>query len=453
MGVSATLSQKPLILVFSYAPAGLGHLRVTRALYGGLPKNVIPLLIGAQDKSISVVHRIMSVHPLARNIMEWMQDGVPEWIFSTIYRWNLRRNTKVLYSQMETVLDQRIELPQTILVVATHFGLAHQMAAVKRKLAQEKNVRIVLIVQVTDDSPQHMWYVPGADITFVPSERTKLRLEKYGKIARLPKLQFEVVAYPVSPLLNEVLSRDEIENKVSQVAPSAKSTIHVAIPISGAAVGTHYFSEIIELLHQRSNRFQFEIIAKAAEYTSSFLMKMGTKQFVKLHISTHDRGTVESYERVYRHNIIALEITKPSEQAFKALINPTHQGGSLLLFSEPVGRQEYDNLDFLRRHHLMPTHYEQRILWRYSEQKRTLSNETYQHYVISAIHWRGLLLPKNPTAAANFIWWCFSEGILSAMMVARVTPERSDPNTNELNPHGVTEFWKRVTNYLNKPTT
>ena len=172
------LKNKETVIILAYAPAGLGHLRVTDALYHGLPKTANPLLLGSQDKSITRIHRILSIHPIFRFFFELGQSGIPQYIVTYVYRNYLWLLTKLIYQQLTTILDQRIEETKTVLIIATHFGLAHQIAAIKDKLAKERKVKIVLAVQVTDDSPQYMWYIPGADLTFVPSEYTRRELAK-----------------------------------------------------------------------------------------------------------------------------------------------------------------------------------------------------------------------------------------------------------------------------------
>jgi hypothetical protein len=60
----AQLTDRKLLLVLAYSPAGLGHLRVTDALYHGLPETVNPVVLGSQDRSIQSMQRLTSVNPL-----------------------------------------------------------------------------------------------------------------------------------------------------------------------------------------------------------------------------------------------------------------------------------------------------------------------------------------------------------------------------------------------------
>src|SRR3989338_5919284 len=146
------LRQDGNVLVFTYALAGLGHLRVTDALYNGLPLGSRPLALGAQDTSLTAIHRITSIHPLARSAFEWMQNGIAEEMFTSVYRYYLRSHVDLLYKQLLTLITQRYSKPKNILIVSTHFSLAHQLAVVKDRLSKEKGVEIILAVQVTDDS-------------------------------------------------------------------------------------------------------------------------------------------------------------------------------------------------------------------------------------------------------------------------------------------------------------
>ncbi|MCL4367407.1 hypothetical protein M1563_04550 [Patescibacteria group bacterium] len=441
--VDLTLSQKHLVLVFAYAPTGLGHLRVTEALYRGLAPEVNSILLRAQDSQGEFWHYVTSIMPGGPAFLEWSQKGLPELLFTKVYRFLLRSQTKTLYQQMSTILDERIELPKTVLVVATHFGLAHQLAQIKEALELDKWVKIILVVQVTDDTDQHIWYVPGADMIFVPSEKTKKALESYGKIHNLPPVRFEVLPYPITPALAEKLTAEQMQNKLAQLDKDSKSMIETAIPISGAAVGMDFSLILMDELHKLSARFRFCIISRYASYTQPFLAKLTERQFAELEVSPSTREIVDKYEDVYERKVISLEMTKPSEQAFKALFNPNQRGGSILLFAKPVGKQEYDNLDFLRRHGLIPLESEQKALWQKAARGLPSDGLGGEEVVQKAAHWRGIIIPHQPKHAAQFIWWCLNEGLFTAMAGSFI--EARDYNhTDELGSDGVQKFWKKI---------
>jgi len=436
---TSILAKKSLLIVFTYAPAGLGHLRVTDALYHGLPTGVTPVLLGAQDTSVGVIHRIMSIHPILRRIMEWAQRGTPENVFTYFYRRQLRANTKLLYQQMVTILSQRLEVPTTVLIIATHFGLAHQLAAIKERLSKTLKITMILVVQVTDDSPQRMWYVDGADVIFVPSELTKQELSRYATQAGLPPVTFAVAPYPVSPLLSKPLTESERAYRLRQSDGKSQSAIHVTVPISGAAVGTDFMRDLMDELFARSHRFIFHVICKSAPFTEIFVKEMSERPYVKLLVSTHGREVVSQHELLYRRVCIGFEITKPSEQAFKALLPTSSVGGSILLFSQPVGRQEYDNLAFLTRHKLIPNAREQQKLFqRINEESSkpvTFKDETKK--------WRGLLLPNDPKDAAHFFIRCLTKGVFTSMLTHNEWNKQTIDN-DEVRSDGVHIFWKKV---------
>lgn len=463
---ASILAKRSLLIVFAYAPAGLGHLRVTDALYHGLPTGATPVLLGAQDKSVGTIHRIMSIHPFLRHLMEWAQRGLPEEIFTSLYRLNLRTTTTILYQQMATLLSQRIEVPTTVLIIATHFGLAHKLAAIKEKLEKELKVKVILAVCVTDDSPQHIWYVAGADVIFVPSLNTKLELQQYAARGNLAAVDIQVLPYPVSPLLAKPLTPASFANRQRQTDYRSQATIHVAVPISGAAVGTEFTRDLIDELYQRSHRFTFHVICKSVPFTERFIHDMLNRPFVKLYVSTHDREVVSQYELLYKRETIGFEITKPSEQAFKALLSTTSIGGSLLLFSKPVGRQEYDNINFLTRHRLIPTKKQQdmlvnavyptnsglRLIHGLAKAERVADSSFMgiQAENIKQLHnrntmfaWRSLLLPNHPREAAVFFIRCLQTGIFTSMLSHNEANMRV--TNGEVRSDGVNIFWQKVT--------
>lgn len=428
-------------IIFTFAPAGLGHLRVTNALYKGLPGNYPSHLLGTQDESITAIHRVMSIHPIARNIMEKGQNGLIEDAFTYAYRKYLWSHTDVLYKQLLTLIDEHVEIPKKLLVIASHFGLAHQLSALKNRLFKDRKIKLLLIVQVTDDSPQQIWYVPGADLTCIPSESTRSVLGRYGRLAGLAPTDFAVLPYPVSPQLSQNLTANQVLNRQEQLNSPGSQKIHVSIPVSGAAVGTNYLSGLINFLTVKSDRFVFHLISKAVPFTKDFLSQMLSVPSVKLYVSDSDREVVNLYDKVYSDNIISLEVTKPSEQAFKALLTPKMHGGSLLLFSAPVGRQEYDNLYFLRRHSLMPKENEQINLFKYIANPNLPVNRAEMQKKVK--HWRALRLPDDPQMAGDFIYRLHKNKILSSM-AKWVPPHNYSGHKHELGSDGVAKFWATV---------
>jgi len=74
-------------------------LRVTDALYEALPIDAKPLILGATDTRITWLHRLTSIHPFLRSLMEWVQQGKPQNIFTKYYRGWLRSHHQSLYKQ------------------------------------------------------------------------------------------------------------------------------------------------------------------------------------------------------------------------------------------------------------------------------------------------------------------------------------------------------------------
>ncbi len=437
-----SLEANDLVLVFCMAKAGLGHLRVTDALYHGLPEDVSGLLLGVQDESIEGLHRFATVHPWTRAVGEFIQRGWPQDVFTYFYRDWLRHHTNTLKQQVETILDQQLEQPRTLLVVATHFGLAHQMAVVKEEIAKERGVRVVLVVVVTDDSPQHLWAVGGADLTFVPSERTRNVLEQYHKDQKLAPTQYIVAPYPVSQALGRPLSQTQFAEKRSQADKDSATKVRVVVPISGAAVQLSYFDHLVRYLSLLSKRWEFYIISKQSNYTRRFLNQMMGRNGVELIVSRFDREVVNLYERLYQRERILVEVTKPSEQAFKALIPPRSVGGPILMFSAPVGRQEHDNINFLARHDLIPDKRTQESLWLMAQGEKT--KDSLGGGVKAAINgWRGMRLPQGSKQSAQFMMWSLNEGIFAEMTQFR--GYRVDKNLSD---QGVKIFWEKVSAYL-----
>ena len=435
------LAQRQIQLVMTYAPAGLGHLRVTDALYHALPDIVNPIILGSQDRSIQTFHRITSINPLLRDIFEWFQSGPLSSWSSRVYRAQLRSSAGLVHEQLVNLLDERLEPPEEILVVSTHFGLAHKLAAIKERLQKERQIKVFLAVVVTDATFQHIWYVDGADLIVVPSHSVKAKYAAYGRSLGAAE-RIEVLPYPLRLDLSTQLAAAELTKKIAQLDPTTQEPIRVSLPVSGAAVGTDYYLQIIEDLRQKSDRFIFHVVSKNAPYTNGFLSKLKDKSGVELDVADADRVVVDAYDDVFQKHIISLEITKPSEQAFKALLGTHSRGGAILLFSEPVGQQESDNLDFLQRHFLIPSEQTNSRLWKMADHAAAVDDASV--LFDEARGWRGIRLPRQPQKASNFIWWMLTTGIFSQMMACQATANSKDKYPNELGADGAAEFWNLV---------
>lgn len=434
------LTQRQLQLVFTYALAGLGHLRVTDALYHGLPEVVNPVVLGSQDKSIQTIHRLTSIHPVGRRVFEWLQSGPLASWSNRLYRSALRSDTNLVYEEMTRLIDERFEPPKEVLVVSTHFGLAHKLAAIKEKIQREKRVKMILAVVVTDDTFQHIWYVDGADLIVVPSHFTQEQYIAYSRSLG-GKERIEVLPYPVSPYLGRQLSARALTDKVGQLDAHGKEPINISIPISGAAVGTDKSLRLIEALREKSERFRFYVVSKDAPYTKTFLARISGRNWIDVHAASVDREVVDTYDALFEEHLISLEVTKPSEQAFKALFGTQSRGGVILLFSEPVGKQEFDNIAFLERHSLIPSRQTNSELWAMAAYNIQIDNETGSQFFDEAFTWRGVRLPGDAQQAAGFIWWMLTTGLFARMMTSNAHPTALNNHPDEVKADGVAQFW------------
>ncbi|OGK59386.1 hypothetical protein A3H84_02880 [Candidatus Roizmanbacteria bacterium RIFCSPLOWO2_02_FULL_40_13] len=443
------LKKDSLQIIFSYSPTGFGHLRVMDALQHGLPIGATSETFGAEDTSLGSLYRLISIYPPLRILYERLQGGWIEKPFTAFYRWMIRTRPFILYLKLKTLINKKKKSVTEILFIATHFALAHKLGAIKEELEKETGVKTTLVVVVTDDSPQQIWYVPEADLITVPSEYTRTNLLWYAKKAKLKETLIKVNPYPVSPDFSKDLSNERYQFRLRQVDPAGYDRAQIALPISGAAVGTAHALQFIKTLQDISERFEFHVICKEAPYTLFFLHTISGMPYVDLHSSYIDRRIVDLYEEAYEKETIAFEITKPSEQAFKALLNPTQIGGSILLFTKPVGRQEYDNLNFLERHFLIPQESDRRYLYEKAEKKESLEDdERGKKLLAESVRWRGLILPYKANNAAEFVLWAFKQGLFKQMMTCCVVPSPNDPERRELDPHGVEKFWNLVADVL-----
>ncbi len=433
------------LIIFTYAPAGVGQLRVTDALYTSRPKDIDSLIFGSHDKRISRLHRMAGHNFLLRKFIDWLQQGFLQYFFTKFYRKWLRMRTNRLYEQISILLNQYLEKPEKLLIISSHFALAHQLAVVKKKIKEEYDIDLFLVVQMTDAAPRLIWLVLGADLIVAPDNETKLKLEKYAsrhkleKFKRIPKIK--VLPYPLNPLLVQNLTSAEFASKRLQVNPEAKFKINVSVPVPGAAVNLDFFSKLINYLLNSPSNYQFFLVSKFSNYTKNFIYSLINKDSVQIYPGKTGQQVVIDYLRLHKYEVISLEVTNPTEQAFKALLDPVQRGGSILLFCEPACQREVENLKFLQTHDLLPDQETQKEIFDLFAANKPMPEAMKE----KARYWRGLQLPQNPIKAANFIQWLYEEQIFLKML--KFQPAFK-VDRREINDQGVNIFWQNVNSFI-----
>lgn len=430
------LRNRDVLVVLTTAPTGLGHVRVMQALRQGLPEGTQIEEAGIRDREMQILHRASSINPQLRALMEFIQTNpVAEGGFTRWYRAVLHRRPEAALHQLTDLVERCRPRPKTVVVLCTHFGLAHQIAVIKEEWAKLMGIKVILAVVVTDDSPQLVWAVPGADIEFVPSASTRTVLWGYlEKVAtKVPELV--VVPYPVSPKLGETLAVAAYRERADQLKPMGNVPLQVMVPVSGAAVQLDYLKELMTEI-TRNREMEVSVVSRESSNTHAFLDWCQEEMGIQVYAHWLDEEVVNLYERVYEQKVIGVEVTKPSEQTFKALLTPKMRGGVILLFAEPVGRQEDDNLMFLRRHNLLPALDEQREIEKWAVGGGQLSARIFSQ----AKHWRGLMLPLDGQGAGEAIKKYRESGLLKTMS------EFSGfmPGHEELRADGVEKIWEKL---------
>lgn len=431
-----------VLVILTTAPTGLGHVRVTRAVKEGLPKIANVEVLGISNAKFQMLHRIASVNRKLRAVMEFAQnDPVIEKKFARLYRRVLRKNPSEVENQVLELVKRFRPKPKHVVIVATHFSLAHQLGEIKKSLSKKLKTQVHLAVIVTDDSPQPVWAVYDADYVFVPSYETKQSLINFLKLYDDPQPEFVVNPYPISGQLSKKLSDKEWSLRKKQLQPKSKEPLRVMIPISGAAVQLEYFQELIQEL-SRFIKVKVIVVSRDSKHTRKFLIWCSKQKDVEVVTYKQDFEVVRAFERMYWREVIGVEITKPSEQSFKCLHTPRMRGGSALLFSDPVGRQEDDNVAFMRRFGLMPSMEEEEMLGSYMKSK----NEP----VLRVIHqkarsWRGLMIPPlDGRKAAERIFKLRESGVLLRMMAY----EKRGGNSDVISYKGVQSMWEYLAEEL-----
>ncbi|MFA6250962.1 MAG: hypothetical protein WC686_05730, partial [Candidatus Shapirobacteria bacterium] len=250
-----------------------------------------------------------------------------------------------------------------------------------------------------------------------------------------------VLPYPISLKLGSQLSAGEYDLRLKQYCKNSNIKIRIVIPISGAAVGLDYFVKLTSALCRQIPRIKIFLVVKRTIYTRDFIRKMKARNYITVIENSQDKTVVDSYEKLYREEVIGLEIVKPSEQMFKAVLAKNQRGGAILLLTEPMGIQEEDNVRFLLDHKLLPCQEDQERLEMEAKLGKTPEKEFFEEYLKKAALWKAIRLSNKPSQDAQFIDWCLEAGIFEQMASLK---KNCDEGDTEIAGNGVERFWKRT---------
>jgi hypothetical protein len=90
-------------------------------------------------------------------------------------------------------------------------------------------------------------------------------------------------------------------------------------------------------------------------------------------------------------------------------------------------------------------------LWRVAARNGSMKTETSSLFT-QALMWRGIKLPDDPLAAADYVWWSLQQGLFTQMFRYILMPQPDDPAPREMMPDGVSEFWKTVSTLPLQPS-
>ncbi len=418
---------RPLVILTT-AVAGLGHLRVTRALRDALPANVPRIEIPAKDTWLTMFHNVMSNNDFLRKAFEYTQD-TPQ--LEDGFTWITRQGLHLTSSRVRRLIVDTVRAskakPSSLVIACSHFMLAESVGVEKQAIEAELGIPVRLVVQITDDTTQHIWYVTGADLLVAPSVHVATSLHAYGVAHHLVDTPISVLPYPINPLFSKPLNPGPHERLAEY---EGRAPLKLVIPVSGAAAGLGYLTDLAIRLGSGSDAIHTTVVGQATSRLKGTRQRLLHTKNVKCICRVSEDDVITAYEEYYRENVVGAEVTKPSEQAFKALARIDQVGGSVLLLTHPVGRQEYENLEYLFRNRFIPTPSERRELFAFSRYHQAPSIAIRRQ----ARYWRGLQLPPTPGEAAPFIHWCLETKLFADMgLLTRKAPS--------LQPDGAKEFW------------
>lgn len=428
------MTPQETIIVFTTSPTGLGHIRVTNALINWLPPETPYHIIGIKDPAIEGVYRLMSQNWILRELMEFFQTNeTAEKLQTNFFTWYEYKNIARTLLEINQIIKQNSDAKKMV-IVSTHAQLARRI----QKMIDSNLIPIPTFhtVIVTDDSPQRLW-AACTSLVIVPSQKTLQKLSELFVCDKLHKGEIVVAPYPINPEFTKELNESGKRDRAEQLCAQCPESTRICVPISGAAVQLEYMQTLIDSLVKKNGkeiRFSFDIVTKKAPYTEDFIRNIKKYPEVTLLQGETNTQTVEMYDSLYNSpHPPSIEITKPSEQCFKVQANPKMKGGVIVLLTQPVGRQEYDNLDYLERNGFLPTKDQHTELWNQLEYNDPRLDIT--HFK----RYRALMLPSNPKRAALLIKNCLEKSIFDAMYNYEQYEE-----SYQLSPFGVEKIWHLI---------
>ncbi len=435
--------------------AGLGHLRVMTAVAHAYPEKTLNGHRKILYESIaSKVHQSGSTNPVAKWLVEYLQqhESLQQFAAWPIHSAVSRHDTVPVMEAASAFVEQSQH--KNIYHVAFHPHPAYVLSQKDHlpylnERFQKDNKVITVLTDHLHLRPQFTVYLLNTDMLIVPDQGSKDLAEEQLQIwakrmkrrqnyeAKIPEVT--VIPYPLDLHLLEPLPEKLFGYRVDQLNPDKDLQMKVLIPAGGSFPQKELIERISSSLIHDYQAAQVRLIAKhseaMADYLRSFELMGG-----EVKTAEADGEVIRLYNEGFRTFVPSLVITKPSEIHANTYINPQLSGGAIYLFTEPVGDQEVQNLDYLMQQGLIPTDKQSRELTR---ALRAHDIDVIRHYVDMATSWRGLRLPQDPEAAAAFIVTAKSMGIFEAMMHYETPPYLSP----ELATDGAAQMWQTVADF------
>src|SRR5579859_5055265 len=116
------------------------------AIKDGKPYGIDSVDIGIVNIKANRIHDLGSRIPAFVKLTEFYQTNpFAEWLVTKFYTLYLRRHTQGVIKEFETI-KTKYPLKKELVVISTHFALAHSISAVKEELQRKLQIKIYLCV-------------------------------------------------------------------------------------------------------------------------------------------------------------------------------------------------------------------------------------------------------------------------------------------------------------------
>lgn len=349
----------------------------------------------------------------------------------------LRNHPESNPDAVSQIFQKELKSPDNSWLVFTNADVAQAYARAKIKNPDHAFKEAKSIVVVTDNFPIniHLFWLIPCDYLVVPNQETLA--SAYSALTYWDKMwpgqkppKIVVNSFPIHPTHEEAMPTELQKNRRQALDSYDFTKPQAAFLLGGASVQAEYMQILVK---QSCWWLQPYSVLRNHIQTRSLQDAITSVPKGRVDLVSDNNALIQALNQRMSENPPDIIVVKPGELSNLARLPTDSRGGGQLFFTHPVGNQEKQNIEYLRRKGLMLSEFDGQKLIQDFKGKTPTSPGKILYWSSQSRRLRAIRLPDDPYQAARFMNSLYHHQILHKV---HMDNQHLEP------PIGATRFWK-----------